>query len=47
VKDRYAKSEVQIPMRDGVKLFTIVYAPKDQSQRYPILMTRTGYGIPP
>jgi putative CocE/NonD family hydrolase len=47
VKERYAKSEIMIPMRDGVKLFTIVYAPKDQSQRYPILMTRTGYGIPP
>jgi len=47
VKEHYTKSELMIPMRDGVKLFTIVYAPKDQSQRYPILMTRTGYGIPP
>ncbi len=46
-KERYVKSEIMIPMRDGVKLFTIVYAPRDQSQRYPILMTRTGYGIPP
>ena len=47
VRERYAKSEVMIPMRDGVRLFTIVYAPKEQSQRYPILLTRTGYGIPP
>jgi putative CocE/NonD family hydrolase len=47
VKENYTKSELMIPMRDGVKLFTIVYAPKDQSQRYPFLMTRTGYGIPP
>jgi putative CocE/NonD family hydrolase len=47
VRERYAKSEVMIPMRDGVKLFTIVYAPKEQAQRYPILLTRTGYGIPP
>jgi len=47
VKERYTKAEYMIPMRDGVKLFTIAYAPKDQSQRYPILMTRTGYGIPP
>jgi putative CocE/NonD family hydrolase len=47
VKENYTKSELMIPMRDGVKLFTIVYAPKDKSQRYPILLTRTGYGIPP
>ena len=47
VRARYTKSELMIPMRDGVKLFTIVYAPKDQSQRYPFLLTRTGYGIPP
>ncbi len=47
VKDNYAKSEIMIPMRDGAKLFTIVYAPKDQSQKYPLLMTRTAYGIPP
>lgn len=47
VKEHYTKSEHMIPMRDGVKLFTIVYAPKDQSQKYPILMTRTAYGIQP
>src|ERR1051326_3683070 len=47
VKDHYTKSEHMIPMRDGVKLFTIVYAPKDQSAKYPILITRTAYGIPP
>src|SRR6476646_10661509 len=47
VRDRYLKSEHMIPMRDGTKLFTIIYSPKDQSQKYPLLMTRTGYGIPP
>ena len=47
VKARYEKREVMIPMRDGVKLFTIVYSPRDTSQTYPFLMTRTGYGIPP
>src|SRR5262245_44768841 len=47
VKEHYAKSEVFITMRDGVKLFTIIYAPKDQSQKYPILITRTAYGIAP
>lgn len=47
VKAHYTKTEVMIPMRDGVKLFTIIYAPKDQSQKYPILVTRTAYSIAP
>src|SRR5438067_462777 len=47
VKAHYAKREVYIPMRDGVKLFTIIYAPRATADRYPILMTRTAYGIAP
>jgi putative CocE/NonD family hydrolase len=47
VKAHYIKRELFIPMRDGVKLFTIVYAPRETTQRYPILMTRTAYGIAP
>ena len=47
VKDHYVKSEHRIPMRDGVKLYTVVYAPKDASQKYPILMTRTPYSAGP
>jgi putative CocE/NonD family hydrolase len=47
VKDRYVKSEHQIPMRDGVKLYTVVYSPRDASQKYPILMTRTPYSAGP
>src|SRR4051812_18147258 len=43
----YVKRELFIPMRDGVKLFTIVYAPRDTTRRYPLLMTRTAYGIAP
>jgi putative CocE/NonD family hydrolase len=43
VKDHYLKSEHRITMRDGVKLYTAVYSPKDASQKYPILMTRTPY----
>ncbi len=43
----YNKREVYIPMRDGVKLFTILYEPRDTSQRYPVLLTRTAYGIAP
>ena len=46
-KAAYDKRELTIPMRDGTRLFTIVYSPKDQSRRYPILLTRTAYGIPP
>lgn len=47
VKEHYTKYEFNIPMRDGVKLFTAVYAPKDHSQRYPILFNRTPYGAVP
>ncbi len=43
VKAHYTKYEYRIPMRDGKKLFTAVYVPKDQDQRYPILLTRTPY----
>ncbi len=41
LKANYVKSEHPIPMRDGKKLHTVVYAPKDASQKYPILITRT------
>ena len=47
VKDNYNKNEYRIEMRDGVKLFTIVYTPKDLSETYPILMQRTPYSIGP
>lgn len=47
VKANYTKQELMIPMRDGVKLFTIVYAPRAQTAKYPILVTRTAYGIAP
>ncbi len=47
VESRYSKHEYRIPMRDGVRLFTAVYTPKDTSELYPILMTRTPYGIAP
>ena len=47
LKDHYTKAEHRVPMRDGVKLFTIVYSPKDASQTYPILLTRSPYSIAP
>jgi uncharacterized protein len=43
----YTKYEYRIPMRDGVKLFTSVYVPKDDSKQYPMLMMRTPYSVGP
>jgi putative CocE/NonD family hydrolase len=40
----YTKYEYRIPMRDGTKLFTVVYVPKDASKPYPFLINRTPYG---
>lgn len=47
VKAHYTKHEHYIPMRDGVRLFTAVYEPKDTSQRFPMLMMRTPYSVGP
>ncbi|WP_028665514.1 CocE/NonD family hydrolase [Runella zeae] len=47
VKDNYTKWDRQITMRDGVKLYTVIYIPKDNSQKYPILMERTPYSAGP
>lgn len=43
----YTKQEVYIPMRDGVKLFTVIYSPKNQDEFHPILMMRTPYSVAP
>lgn len=45
--EHYTKFEYRIPMRDGVRLFTRVYVPKDDSQAWPILLTRTPYACKP
>jgi putative CocE/NonD family hydrolase len=34
-------------MRDGVRLFTAIYTPKDRSKRYPIMLNRTPYSVAP
>ncbi|HSQ22899.1 MAG TPA: CocE/NonD family hydrolase [Pyrinomonadaceae bacterium] len=47
IKQNYTKSEVMIPMRDGVKLFVCIYEPKDKSQKYPIMFDRTPYSVAP
>ena len=46
-RSHFTKYEFRIPMRDGVKLFTSVYVPKDMSQPYPIIMQRTPYSVGP
>ncbi len=47
VKANYQKFEYQIPMRDGKKLFTAVYVPRDQTKKYPFMMVRTPYNVGP
>jgi len=47
ILENYTKYEYRVPMRDGKRLFTSVYIPKDQSQKWPILMNRTPYTVSP
>jgi predicted acyl esterase len=47
IKANYTKYEYRIAMRDGKRLFTSVYAPKDTSKKYPILLSRTPYSVSP
>ena len=45
--NNYYKIERLIPMRDGIKLFTSFYIPKDSAEKHPFLMTRTPYSCAP
>ena len=47
LEQNYTKKEYRIPMRDGVKLFTSVYSPKNTSVKYPIIIWRTPYSVGP
>ncbi len=47
VKENFTKLDTTITMRDGVKLYTVIYIPKDESQSYPFLMERTPYSAGP
>ena len=49
IQANYAKHIFKIPMRDGVKLHTIVYVPRDAAadRTYPMVMERTCYSIAP
>jgi len=47
IQRRYAKHEYMIPMRDGVRLFTAVYTPRNVARKYPMMLTRTPYSCGP
>ena len=47
IRDNYYKIERMVPMRDGVKLFTSIYIPKDTTEKHPILFRRTPYSCAP
>ena len=49
IRENYSKYEYKIAMRDGIKLFTAVYVPKDveDGKKYPLLMVRTPYNVAP
>ena len=47
IRDNYTKKEVYISMRDGIKLFTVVYFPKSTVEKHPILLSRTPYSCQP
>ncbi|MBK8313016.1 MAG: CocE/NonD family hydrolase [Acidobacteria bacterium] len=47
VRAGYTKYEYLVPMRDGIRLFTSVYVPKDRTRPYPFLLTRTPYSVGP
>lgn len=47
VRENYYKIERLVPMRDGTKLFTAFYIPKDSSEKHPILFNRTPYSCNP
>src|SRR5674476_580685 len=40
----YNKQDIMIPMRDGVKLHTVIFTPKENTAPLPILIQRTPYG---
>lgn len=47
IRENYYKIERMVPMRDGNKLFTAIYIPKDTTEKHPILMRRTPYSAAP
>ncbi|MBL7719461.1 MAG: CocE/NonD family hydrolase [Flavipsychrobacter sp.] len=46
-RKNYTKQESYIPMRDGIRLFTAIYTPRNHQEKHPILMIRTPYSVAP
>src|SRR5262245_55667867 len=42
---RFTRTAEMVPMRDGVKLHTVIYGPKESQRPAPIVMLRTPYGV--
>jgi putative CocE/NonD family hydrolase len=47
LREQYTKYEYRVPMRDGAKLYTVAYVPRDRSRTWPVLLLRTPYGVTP
>ncbi|MET0400094.1 MAG: CocE/NonD family hydrolase [Longimicrobiaceae bacterium] len=49
IAEHYVKREERIPMRDGVRLYTVVYVPRDATprHRYPVILQRTPFSVGP
>ena len=42
----FSETRAMVPMRDGVKLFTVIFVPKNAQPPLPFLIMRTPYGTP-
>jgi len=47
LRNHYRKLEQNIPMRDGIRLYTAIYTPRDTTHPHPILLLRTPYSCSP
>ncbi len=47
LKEHYTKREVDIRMRDGIRLHTLIYEPVNNAEPHPILLNRTCYNAGP
>jgi uncharacterized protein len=45
-QERFTRQEVMIPVRDGIRLQTVIFTPRQQGGPWPILLRRTPYGVP-
>lgn len=45
LREQYVKYEYRIPMRDGVKLYTVAWVPRQRTRTWPIMLVRTPYSV--